>query len=85
MSTPPREQLGVGVTLTGEFRWLPPTKANLATVFGVPVPQGFHRVPAPKWLVPGMSIIPNGNQPPPMPLPSRGASPVPSGVPVQSP
>jgi hypothetical protein len=84
---PPRKRLGVGVTLTGDFRWLPPTKANLATAFGVRVPRGFHRVPVPNLLIPGTAVIsvPTRNQPLPTPQPSQGPLPLPSGVPSLAP
>ena len=41
------------------------------------VPRGFRRVPDPRWLIPGMSIVPTPNQPQPTPLRSRVPLPSP--------
>jgi hypothetical protein len=56
----PGENFPVG--LTGDFRWLPATRANLATAFAVSVPPGCHKVPAPRWLIAGV-ILPARHQP----------------------
>jgi hypothetical protein len=37
----------ISLTLTVDFRWLPPTRANLAKLT-VPIPPGFHKVNHPK-------------------------------------
>jgi hypothetical protein len=35
-------------TIQADFRWLRPTRANLAAAFNVPIPAGFKQVPPPQ-------------------------------------